>query len=80
MLFNSRAYQLASAPDRTLEQTTTQSPYLRLSPGWRTQRFQQNHARKMLLLHQTGNLKVGEVVRYIPPLPCDSVVCLYWMS
>ena len=67
MLFTPRAYQLASAPDRTTtEQTLTQSPYIRLAPGWRTQRFQQRHASKMLLLHQAGNLKVGEVVRYMP--------------
>ena len=29
--------------------------------------MQQRHASKMLLMHQTGNLKVGEVVRYVPP-------------
>ncbi|KIW08154.1 uncharacterized protein PV09_01087 [Verruconis gallopava] len=64
MLFTPRVYQLASAPDRNLEEIVTSSPYLRLSPGWRTLRFQRKHARKMLLVHQTGNLKVGEVVRY----------------
>jgi hypothetical protein len=65
MLFTPRVYQLASAPDRDLEQTVTASPYLRFSPGWRTQRFLYRHAQKMLLVQQTGNLKVGEVIRYI---------------
>jgi hypothetical protein len=68
MLFTPRVYQLASAPDRDLEKTIAASPYIRLSPGWRSQRFQQRQAQKMLLVHQTGNLKVGEVVRYIEPL------------
>jgi hypothetical protein len=64
MLLTPRVYQLASAPDRDLENTVAASPYIRLSPGWKTQRVQQKHAQKMLLVHQTGNVKVGEVVRY----------------
>jgi hypothetical protein len=61
MLLTARSYQLASTPDK--DSDTLASPYPRWSPSWKERLAAQKHARKMLLVHQTGSVKVGEVVR-----------------
>ena len=70
MLLNARAYQLAAGsnpraatPSRPAGEAET--PFIRWAPGWKTQRLEFELACKMLLVHQTGAVKVGEVVRYV---------------
>ncbi|KAF1983737.1 DUF676-domain-containing protein [Aulographum hederae CBS 113979] len=62
MLLTARSYQLSQTPEPT--SLSPPSPFIRWAPSWHEQRAHHRHVRKMLLIHQTGNLKVGEVVRY----------------
>ena len=57
MLLTPRTYSLAQTDTRP------GTSYLLLSPSQKELRTQEQRARRMLLLHQTGTVKVGEVVR-----------------
>lgn len=72
MLFTPRAFQLAQKADRNPEESV--SPFLRLSPTPDELRAAAVHARKMLLVHQTGAVKVGELIRCV-----ELLVKLPWL-
>jgi hypothetical protein len=61
MLLTPRTYSLAQVPDTGCRET--RSSYFLVTPSKQELRLEQERARKMLLLHQTGSVKVGEVVR-----------------
>jgi hypothetical protein len=62
MLLSPRLYKLSQTPDKGRRDV---SPSQALSiAGWRRRAQDYHHIVKMLLLHQTGSVKVGEVVRY----------------
>ncbi|KAF2432374.1 DUF676-domain-containing protein [Tothia fuscella] len=61
MLLSTRAYSLASTEK---DPNNPASPFLRWSSSWKEKLDAQRQALKMLLVHQTGSVKVGEVVRY----------------
>ena len=61
MLLTPRTYSLAQTPDSGL--TRPGASYFLLTPSQREIQAEEQRARKMLLLHQTGSVKVGEVVR-----------------
>ncbi|KAJ4382387.1 hypothetical protein N0V86_002722 [Didymella sp. IMI 355093] len=58
MLLSPRTYSLAQTDTRP------GASYLLLTPSQKELRAEEQRARRMLLLHQTGSVKVGEVVRY----------------
>ncbi|KAJ4305093.1 hypothetical protein N0V90_000623 [Kalmusia sp. IMI 367209] len=62
MLLTPRTYSLAQIPDAGC--TEARSSYFLLTPSRKEQHREELRARSMLLLHQTGSVKVGEVVRY----------------
>ncbi|KAH8732416.1 putative serine esterase-domain-containing protein [Phaeosphaeriaceae sp. PMI808] len=63
MLLTPRTYQLAQTPD--LGSSRSESSYFLCGTQPRTQlEAERRRAIKMLLLHQTGSVRVGEVVRY----------------
>ncbi|OAG07875.1 DUF676-domain-containing protein [Paraphaeosphaeria sporulosa] len=62
MLLTPRTYALAQIPDAGCSEA--RSSYFLLSKSRTEQRNEQLRARSMLLLHQTGSVRVGEVVRY----------------
>ncbi|KAF2828596.1 DUF676-domain-containing protein [Ophiobolus disseminans] len=63
MLLTPRTYQLAQTPDEG--RTRPEPSYFLCGTRSRKQlAAERRHAVKMLLLHQTGSVKVGEVVRY----------------
>ncbi|KAI9700620.1 MAG: hypothetical protein M1836_001987 [Candelina mexicana] len=62
MLLTARTYRLAQTPDKGASSPTT--TFYGRSIGWQDRVSAQRRARKMLLVHQTGNVKIGEVVRY----------------
>ncbi|KAF2644853.1 DUF676-domain-containing protein [Massarina eburnea CBS 473.64] len=62
MLLTPRTYRLAQTPDAGHTKAVT--PYFLLTPSRKELRNEELRARRMLLLHQTGAVKVGEVVRY----------------
>ncbi|KAJ4349607.1 uncharacterized protein N0V89_008223 [Didymosphaeria variabile] len=62
MLLTPRTYSLAQIPDAGCSEA--RSSYFLLSKSRKEQRKEEQRARSMLLLHQTGSVKVGEVVRY----------------
>lgn len=76
MLLTPRSYSLSKIPDAG--HAEAHASYFVLSQSRTEQRREELRARSMLLLHQTGSVKVGEVVRYAcrcctrparPPLP-----------
>ncbi len=63
MLVSPRLYTLSQVPDKGLRDVTAPGQAFSVT-GWRHGAQDYRQARKMLLLHQTGSVKVGEVVRY----------------
>ncbi|KAF2145124.1 uncharacterized protein K452DRAFT_295667 [Aplosporella prunicola CBS 121167] len=62
MLLPPRTYQLAQTPDKGAKQAA--SPFLHCTKSRKDKLAAQQSARRMLLVHQAGSVKVGEVVRY----------------
>ncbi|KAF2729038.1 DUF676-domain-containing protein [Polyplosphaeria fusca] len=62
MLLTPRTYRLAQVPDAGA--SDPRPSYFLLTPSRKEQLAEEKRARSMLLLHQTGAVKVGEVVRY----------------
>jgi hypothetical protein len=62
MLLTPRTYALAQIPDAGCSEA--RSSYFLLSKSRTEQRREEQRAKSMLLLHQTGSVRVGEVVRY----------------
>ncbi|KAF2111669.1 putative serine esterase-domain-containing protein [Lophiotrema nucula] len=62
MLLTPRTYSLAQTPDEGA--TGPRASYFLLTPSRKERLAEEARARRMLLLHQTGSVKVGEVVRY----------------
>jgi hypothetical protein len=61
MLLTPRTYSLAQTTDEGA--TRSEPSYFLCTPSRKQLIAKEKHARKMLLLHQTGAVKVGEVVR-----------------
>lgn len=61
MLLTPRTYQLSQVPDAGRKKAT--SSYFLITPSRKEIFLEEQRARRMLLLHQTGSVKVGEVVR-----------------
>jgi hypothetical protein len=61
MLLTTRSFQLAQSPDR--DPDGLRPPFFSLFPSPSEEYAQQEHARRMLLVHQTGNVKVAELIR-----------------
>lgn len=61
MLLTPRTYELAQVPDAGCNQA--RPSYFLLTKSTKELRVEEKRARRMLLLHQTGSVKVGEVVR-----------------
>jgi hypothetical protein len=61
MLLTPRTYALAQVPDNNCRKP--RPSFFLLSPSRKEFLQEEQRARKMLLLHQTGSVKVGEVVR-----------------
>ena len=76
MLLTPRTYTLAQVPDAN--RTEASSSYFLLTPSQKELRKEEQRARRMLLLHQTGAVKVGEVIRqvYPPPRPPPGLTML----
>ncbi|CAI6340247.1 unnamed protein product [Periconia digitata] len=62
MLLTPRTYSLSQIPDAGC--TEPSSSYFLITPSRKDLRNEELRARRMLLLHQTGAVKVGEVIRY----------------
>ncbi|KAF2097349.1 DUF676-domain-containing protein [Rhizodiscina lignyota] len=64
MLLTPRVVQLAEVPDRGATRLGENSPYIRWRPSLRERAEATRKALSMLLVHQQGTVKVGEVIRY----------------
>lgn len=62
MFFNPRTYQQLQNLER--ESKRAGDHYYRPAVGWRTSPIEIRRRQEMLLVHQTGSVKIGEVVRY----------------
>jgi len=63
MLLTPRVYQLSQDPDK--DSSALGTPFIKCSPSLQEQKAASRHFYQMLLVHQTGSVKVGEVVRYV---------------
>lgn len=64
MLLTPRTYSLARTADEG--RTRPEPSFFLCTPSRKEIAAEEQRARNMLLLHQTGAVKVGEVVRYVP--------------
>ncbi|KAE8348709.1 putative serine esterase-domain-containing protein [Aspergillus coremiiformis] len=65
MLISPRTYSASQVPDRGQQPCSSEDiPRFRSSFGWSTSATNSRRAAEMLLIHQTGSVRVGEVVRY----------------
>ena len=66
MLITPRLYRLVQTPDKGAPQSSeTLSSTFHTFSGWRVNLSELRYAREMLLVHQAGSVRVGEVVRYV---------------
>ena len=63
MLLTPRTYSLAQTADHG--RTRPEPGYFLRVQSQRERQAEQQRARRMLLVHQTGSVKVGEVVRWV---------------
>ncbi|PGH22984.1 hypothetical protein AJ80_02899 [Polytolypa hystricis UAMH7299] len=67
MLITPRAYQLSQSPNRGSSPSSGSAAlasYPSLTTGWSVEPAEYSRAAKMLLVHQVGTVRVGQVVRY----------------
>ncbi|KAI2095626.1 hypothetical protein LOZ35_003137 [Ophidiomyces ophidiicola] len=64
MLVTPRTYRLSQTPNKGLSLSLENYPTFRTLRGWRVPPEEIRQAAEMLLIHQTGSVRLGEVVRY----------------
>lgn len=64
MLVTPRLYRLAQIPDNGLRAPFSYHPSFSTLTGWDVEPAEYERAAEMLLVHQVGSVRVGEVVRY----------------
>ncbi|EFE35079.1 uncharacterized protein ARB_06035 [Trichophyton benhamiae CBS 112371] len=64
MLVTPRTYRLSQTPDSGVSLAPEAHPTFRTLRGWSVPPAETRRAAEMLLVHQAGSLKVGEVARY----------------
>ncbi|KAL9067798.1 MAG: hypothetical protein Q9157_006695, partial [Trypethelium eluteriae] len=62
MLLGPRTFELAQIPDKGADRPVL--AFFEKTSSWHETQKALRHAREMLLIHQSGSVKVGEVVRY----------------
>src|SRR5947207_15050299 len=67
MLLTPRSYQLSQTSDRGCSGPAT--PFVKWSPSLREQNAARRQFFQMLLVHQTGSVKVGQTIRYAVFMP-----------
>ena len=63
MLVSPRLYLLAQTPDKGLSLARKNYPVFRTLEGWTIASEDSRRAAEMLLIHQAGSVRVGEVAR-----------------
>lgn len=63
MLVTPRTYRLSQTPDSGVSLAPEAHPTFRTLRGWSVPPAETRRAAEMLLVHQAGSLKVGEVAR-----------------
>jgi hypothetical protein len=66
MLITPRTYSLSQTPDRGVRAYNDCPPRFHSLAGWRAGIAEVRRAVEMLLVHQSGYVRVGEVVRFVP--------------
>ncbi|CAG8392911.1 unnamed protein product [Penicillium salamii] len=84
MLITARTYSASQTPDQGATPSTERTSRYHTLAGWRKDPIDARQAADMLLIHQVGSVRVGEVVRYtitytpaadpILPIPADLYV------
>lgn len=63
MLITARTYSASQTPDQGAAQPCNKRSRFRTFSGWQTSPVDTKEAINMLLIHQVGSVRVGEVVR-----------------
>ena len=63
MLITARTYSASQTPDQGAAQPNNQRSRFHTLSGWETIPVDTKEATDMLLIHQVGSVRVGEVVR-----------------
>ncbi|OOQ86771.1 putative lipase/serine esterase [Penicillium brasilianum] len=65
MLITPRTYSASQTPDQAAADSRTEgAPRFYTLAGWRQSPVEDNPTADMLLVHQTGSVRVGEIIRY----------------
>lgn len=70
MLITPRTYSASQIPDQAAAPSRTEAaPRFYTLAGWRRTLVEESPTADMLLVHQTGSVRVGEIIRYVlqPP-------------
>lgn len=70
MLITPRTYFASQTPDHAFSRVEGASRFYTLA-GWRQSPVDARSAAEMLLIHQVGSVRVGEVARSVPKTPCS---------
>lgn len=66
MLITPRTYSASQTPDQAAADSRTEgAPRFYTLAGWRQSPVEDNPTADMLLVHQTGSVRVGEIIRYV---------------
>lgn len=66
MLITPRTYSASQTPDQAAADSRTEgAPRFYTLAGWRQSLVEDNPTADMLLVHQTGSVRVGEIIRYV---------------
>lgn len=65
MLITPRTYFLSQTPDHGVQSYNNHHPRFHSLTGWRADIVETQRAVEMLLVHQVGYVRVGEVVRFV---------------
>jgi hypothetical protein len=66
MLITPRTYSASQTPDQTAAASRTEgAPRFYTLAGWRQNPVEDSPTADMLLVHQTGTVRVGEIIRWV---------------
>jgi hypothetical protein len=66
MLITPRTYSASQTPDQAAADCRTEgAPRFYTLAGWRQSPVEDHPSADMLLVHQTGSVRVGEIIRYV---------------
>lgn len=68
MLITPRTYRLSQIPDKGESSSNAFHHTFSSLSGWNVEPVEYRRTAEMLLIHQVGSVKVGDVIRFVSPI------------